>query len=80
MSRTSAELCHRTPSTITTQAFISFAASGCSCRASIRCLRVTMRTARYYFTICKVAKNDRVLQIEAARVNVDITRSHDGVS
>src|ERR1700756_2915014 len=60
MSRTSAKLCHRTPSTIATHALIS-------CRASLRCLRVTMCTGQWYFTICEVVKHDRGPQIEAAR-------------
>src|SRR5208283_10757 len=66
MSRTSAKLCHRTPSTIATHALISFAASGYSCMASLRCLRVTMCTGLCYFTICEVVKRDRGAQIEAA--------------
>src|ERR1700730_17775969 len=67
MSRTSAKLCHRTPSTIATHALISFAASGYSCMASLRCLRVTMCTDQSYFTICEVVKRDRAPRIEAAR-------------
>src|SRR5437016_7635550 len=70
MSRTSAKLCHRTPSTIATQALISYAASGYSCMASLRCLRVTMCTAQCYFTICEVVKRDRGPQIEAAREEI----------
>src|SRR5580704_7583257 len=67
MSRTSAKLCQRTPSTIATHALISFAASGYSCMASLKCLRVTMCTDQWYFTICEVVKRDRAARIEAAR-------------
>src|SRR5271169_4147972 len=77
MSRTSAKLCHRTPSTITTHAFTSFAASGYSSMASHRCLRVTMCTARCYFTICEVVKDDRAPQIEAARVMAVVVRGEN---
>jgi len=35
--------------------------------ASLRCLRVTMCTDQWYFTICEVVKRDRAPRIEAAR-------------
>src|SRR6267142_3477458 len=57
MSRISAKLCHRTPSTVATHALISFAASGYSSMASLTCLRVTTCNGQWYFTICEVNQN-----------------------
>src|SRR5439155_21751474 len=53
------------PSTIATHALISLAASGYSCMASLRCLRVTICTDQWYFTICEVVKRDCAPQNEA---------------